>query len=315
MAHVRERHGPAWHRSVLELTCSWAQLELEADADDEPAARDVESGHAAVPAGPRWGASYAMQLRILFTRCGARLADACTLPRALVLAGRGARRLPVCVLQVRICQSAVPKQGLVCGRRAPAARSPRPPCRSSAPSGAFLTPVSARAGRALVVRRFQSLSVQDICQFIIVGLLTGCARPRPPLPTPRAASAPRSARADGTAAAAGASGSSAPARARSPPRRTRSVRAAPHAGLQRGCAVPASWRPTNTAANGHATACPGAATADMPGVAPLSRAAARRPALLRAHVCDLPHALRRAIHLAGGDADHQEGTGPPPRPQ
>ena len=29
--------------------------------------------------------------------------------------------------------------------------------------------------RALVVRRFQSLSVQDICQFVIIGLLTGCA--------------------------------------------------------------------------------------------------------------------------------------------
>lgn len=29
------------------------------------------------------------------------------------------------------------------------------------------------ARRALVVRRFQSLSVQDICQFVIVGLLTG----------------------------------------------------------------------------------------------------------------------------------------------
>lgn len=45
---------------------SAAQLELE---QDSPAAvEDVESGHVAVPLGPRWGASYTMQLKILFTR-------------------------------------------------------------------------------------------------------------------------------------------------------------------------------------------------------------------------------------------------------
>ena len=53
----------------MERACdgmSAAQLELE---QDSPAAvEDVESGHVAVPLGPRWGASYAMQLKILFTR-------------------------------------------------------------------------------------------------------------------------------------------------------------------------------------------------------------------------------------------------------
>ena len=57
-----------------EILVPCAQLELEADHEDAPVAADVESGHVSVPAGPRWGASYATQLRILFTRCAALLA-------------------------------------------------------------------------------------------------------------------------------------------------------------------------------------------------------------------------------------------------
>ena len=54
---------------MREFLVPCAQLELEADHEDAPVAADVESGHVSVPAGPRWGASYATQLRILFTRC------------------------------------------------------------------------------------------------------------------------------------------------------------------------------------------------------------------------------------------------------
>ena len=57
---------------VCEALVLCGQRELEENHEDAPAGEDIESGHVGVPAGPRWGASYATQLRILFTRCALR---------------------------------------------------------------------------------------------------------------------------------------------------------------------------------------------------------------------------------------------------
>jgi len=191
-----------------------------------------------VPAGPRWGASYAMQLRILFTRCGARHADAFTLPL-------GSWSMQAGMLGNCSERPADPyKQGPVCCRRASAAALTHPPASADACDCAW-------AGRWLC-----GASSRCPCRTSASSSSSACSpgapgRAPPPL-TPSVTAGAQSAacsmralvpgwwgrrrrlsaRADGAAAAAGASGSSAPARARSPPRRTRLVRVAPHAGCR-----------------------------------------------------------------------------------
>lgn len=74
---------------------AWNAAQLELEQDSPAAVEDVESGHVAVPLGPRWGASYTMQLKILFTR------------RAL------ASDLPVCIsLRVWHCLRTLPMHAL-----------------------------------------------------------------------------------------------------------------------------------------------------------------------------------------------------------